>query len=130
MNSFRELTPRMKVITAAILGLVGSAALGGGILAASLQEAISQTPPDTSASTKLLVAPSASSANASVTLRVEVVRDGETLCRGEGTPSMYESGYQNEYYLKPITDCPQLQDGDAVGVTWIQSTKVNISSAK
>lgn len=129
MKSFRALTLRMKVATSIALTFAGIAALSGGILAGSIQESLG-TENAAVSSTKLLVTPSADSVNSSVTLRVEVVRDGDILCRGEGQPSLSESGYQNEYYLKPIANCPKLEDGDAVGVTWIQSTKVNISSAK
>lgn len=62
------------------------------------------------------------------TLKVEILRNGNTICQGVNTPAVDHSDYSMKYIIeRPIVDCPPLRIGDTVRATWIQSSEVNIS---
>ena len=65
---------------------------------------------------------------APTTLKVEIVRNGDTICEGERTPTEKPEKANPSWMIeRPIADCPPLRVGDTVRATWIQQTEVNIS---
>lgn len=62
------------------------------------------------------------------TVVVEIIRNGATICMGEGTP-MPKNYYSNQYSVeKPIANCPPLKHGDSVRATWQKSSEITIST--
>lgn len=125
--SFRKLPLHMK---AASIGATMAAAIVclfvGSALASAYQTLSGKVE---LASANVLVTPT-ESVSSPARLKVEIVRNGKTLCAGEGEPEAKTKGYSTDYSLEdPVTaSCPPLRVGDTVRATWIQSSKVNISS--
>lgn len=64
-----------------------------------------------------------------ITLKVEIIRDGTTICTGtSAAPTKNSSGYTIEYTMvKPMSNCPPLESNDLVRATLSQSNEINIS---
>ncbi len=112
----------MKLTLSGMLTTLGVLAFTVGVGASTLVEAVKKVKPNQ----QIVINPEETITG--TTLIVEIVRDGMTICRGEGLPSVDESSYTKQYSIeKPIAKCPTIKHGDSVKATWVQSSEVTIS---
>jgi hypothetical protein len=115
----------LKLVMSGVLTTMGVLALTVGVGAATLIEAMNKT---VSKNQQIVIKSNDAETLKGTTLIVEIVRDGTTICRGEGSPSIEESSYSKYYSIeRPVAECPPLKHGDSVRATWLQSSEVTIS---
>lgn len=117
-------SPGTKLAIGTTVTLASVFALCVGVGAASLQQTVAVALNGKNANPIMIGA--ADSNGAPTTLKVEIVRDGSTICQGENTPQV-NSAFDRFSIERPIADCPKLQVGDTVRATWIQQNEVKIS---
>lgn len=62
-------------------------------------------------------------------LRVEIIRDGETICESIERPTINTSKTFTEYSLnRPIAGCPNVEKGDIVKAVWTFHNEVEVSA--
>lgn len=130
MSHFSEFLGNLNRQTSATKAVVGlafglsclmafSTGVGGATLTESIYAKISGK------STNPVIIDSAENGKAPTTLKVEIVRNGNTLCQGERATKEQET---RSYSVdRPLANCPPLKVGDVVRATWTQSSEVNIS---
>lgn len=112
----------MKLAMSGVLSTLGVLAFTVGVGASSLVEAVKNSKP----AQQIVINPEETITG--TTLIVEILREGTTICRGEGLPSIDESSYVKQYSIeKPVVNCPPIKHGDSVKATWVQSSEITIS---
>jgi hypothetical protein len=128
LRTLRHQSPMMKTAITIVVLASCFFVFSMGVGVASLQESIIVAVNGRQA-TPIVIEPSGGSPmKGPTTLKVEIVRNGNTLCQGERAPDVGSEKFDRTYSIeRPIADCPPLRVGDTVRATWIQSSEVNIS---
>lgn len=126
-------TTRLRLIAAAVVSTLSVLTFTVGVGAASLVDSVMYHATGKAASNQvksIMISPLGNSVNPA-TLKVEVVREGKTLCTGASAVPTSSNGYAIEYSMeKPMSDCPVIRTGDVVKATLLQSNEINISYDK